>query len=267
MDQSPLRDEYGELAEFYDWVVPYRERQDVAFFVDMAREARGPVLEIGCGTGRVLIPTAREGIEIVGLDGSESMLSVCRGKLGQEGPEVRDRVSLHQGDMRDFNLERKFPLVTLPFRPFQHLLTIDDQIACLTTIHRHLTKDGRLILDLFHPMLERLVGQQYVREFEAEPEATLPDGRKFIRKGRAMARDLANQLLDIELEHEITHPDGRKERRTQSLTIRYFFRFEVEHLLARCGFEVEHLYGDYDRSDFGTKYPGELLFVAKSRAL
>lgn len=266
MGQSPIRDEYSELAEFYDWVVPYRERKDVEFFVDMARQAGGPVLEVGCGTGRVLIPTARAGIEIVGIDASEAMLSVCREKLGEEVPEVRDRVSLHQGDMRDFNLEREFPLVTLPFRPFQHLLTVADQVACLTTIHRHLPEGGRLVLDLFYPMLERLVGQQYALEFEVEPEATLPDGRKFIRKGRATARDLTNQLLDIELEHEIIHPNGRKERHTQNLTIRYFFRFEVEHLLARCGFEIEHLYGDYDRSDFGTKYPGELLFVARTRA-
>jgi len=98
--------EYGFTAEFYDHVVPYRERQDVAFFVELAREAGGPVLEVGCGTGRVLIPTARAGFEIVGLDLSPSMLAVCRESLAQEPAEVQARVELVEGDMRDFDLGR-----------------------------------------------------------------------------------------------------------------------------------------------------------------
>ncbi len=120
-------DEYRVIAEFYDHVVPYRERRDVAFFVETAREAGGPVLEIGCGTGRVLIPTARAGIEIVGLDASAAMLALCRQKLAREAEDVQSRVTLVEGDMRRFDLEResgtgaKFALATIPFRPFQHL--------------------------------------------------------------------------------------------------------------------------------------------------
>ena len=60
----------------------------------------------------------------------------------------------------------------------------------------------------------------------------------------------------------MTHPDGRTERLVHSFPMRYLFRFEAEHLLARCGFEVEALYADYDRSPYGSKYPGELIFVA-----
>ena len=87
-------DEYASAAEFYDFVVPYRERQDVSFFVEMAREAAGPVLEIGCGTGRVLIPTARGGADIVGLDPSSKMLSFCREKPGLEPEECNPGSSL-----------------------------------------------------------------------------------------------------------------------------------------------------------------------------
>ena len=87
-------DEYTFVAKFYDFVVPYRERQDVAFFVEMAREAAGPVLEIGCGTGRVLIPTARGGADIVGLDPSSKMLSFCREKPGLEPEECNPGSSL-----------------------------------------------------------------------------------------------------------------------------------------------------------------------------
>ena len=83
-------DLYTFDAELYDHVVPYRERQDIGFFVDAAAESGGPVLEIGCGTGRVLIPTARAGIEITGLDMSTHMLAVCR---QQAGGRARPRCS------------------------------------------------------------------------------------------------------------------------------------------------------------------------------
>ena len=116
--------EYAFVADLYDWVVPYRERSDVAFFVDAARAAGGPVLEVGCGTGRVALAIARAEIEIVGLDLSQHMLAVCREKLRQESPTVQSRVTLVNGDMRQFDLGRTFKLITLPFRPFQHLIPI-----------------------------------------------------------------------------------------------------------------------------------------------
>ena len=109
--------EYGFTAEFYDHVAPYRERADVAFFVEMAQAAGGPVLEIGCGTGRVLIPTARAGIEIVGLDLSPSMPAVCRSNLAQESAETQARVRLVEGDMRDFDLDESLPSRPCCFGP------------------------------------------------------------------------------------------------------------------------------------------------------
>ncbi len=95
-------EEYQFVAEYYDYVAPYRDREDVVFFVDAAIESGGPVLEVGSGTGRVLIPTARAGINIVGLDLSAHMLSVCRRNLQKEPIEVRERVELIQADMRQF---------------------------------------------------------------------------------------------------------------------------------------------------------------------
>jgi SAM-dependent methyltransferase len=259
-------DEYGFVAEMYDHVVPYRDRQDVAFFVEMAQETPGPVLEIGCGTGRVLIPTARAGKEIVGLDMSTAMLAVCREKLSREPADVQARVRLVKGDMRAFDLDRQMGLVTIPFRPFQHLVGVEDQIACLTCIHRHLADGGRLILDLFNPSLPALVDERRRTESAGEPEFRMPDGRRVVRRHRAASQDLFNQVLDGELIYDITHPDGREERLVHRFLMRYLFRYEAEHLLARCGFEVEALYADYDRSPYGAKYPGELIFVARKSA-
>ena len=250
------------MAETYDHVVPYRTRPDVDFFVTAARESGGPVLELGCGTGRVLIPTARSGVPITGLDASEAMLEACRRRLEDESDEVRERVALFQGRMENFGLEGKFALITTPFRPFQHLLTVEDQIACLRQAHAHLVDGGRLILDLFSPSIPRLA-QEPGSAMENSPEFTMPDGRRILRKDCITRRDLVNQVNDIDLIYEITHTDGAEERRIVKIQMRYLFRFEAEHLLARCGFAVEALYGDYDRSPYGATYPGELIFVAQ----
>ena len=144
MAQPEQRDQYAFVADLYDYVVPYRNRPDVAFFVQAATESGGPVLEVGCGTGRILIPTARAGIDVVGLDLSPHMLDVC-----------------------------------------------------------------------------------------------------------------------VELIYDVTHPDGREERLVHAFPMRYFFRFEAEHLLARSGFDIQHVYADFDKNPYVSKYPGELVFVAQ----
>src|SRR5690554_907147 len=111
MGDASEADIYKLTAEYYDHVTSSGKRQDVAFFVEMAQAAGGAVLEIGCGTGRVLIPTARTGVSITGFDLSTAMLNVCRRRLAQEPEAVQARVQLVQGDMRDFDLGRTFALV------------------------------------------------------------------------------------------------------------------------------------------------------------
>lgn len=264
MDSSGGHTYNSFVAEFYDLVVPYRDRKDVNFFVEMAQRSEGPVLEVGCGTGRVLVPTAKAGIEIVGLDASPAMLSVCRKKLSRESEFVQSKVTdLVQGDMRAFELGREFSLVTIPFRPFQHLLTVEDQLSCLLSIRRHLVAGGKLILDIFNPSLPHLADEKYLTEHGEEPAFTTDDGRRVVRRARVISRDYFNQVTDNELTYYVTHPDGREERLVHRFHLRYVFRFEVEHLLARCDFSLEEVYADYDKSLYGSKYPGELIIVAK----
>ena len=263
MDETGGYLDYAFVADLYDFVGPYRERPDVAFFVQAAREAGGAVLEVGCGTGRVLIPTARAGTAITGLDLSEHMLAVCRERLAQEPPAVQDRVDLLLADMRDFDLGRTFALATIPFRPFQHLTTVEDQMACLQTIHRHLEPGGLLILDLFNPKLEFLTLDNVgLEEFE-EGDFTMPDGRRVRRSSKTVSRDLFEQVQRAELIYYVTHPDGTEERLVHAFSMRWLYRFEAEHLLARCGFTVQALYADYEKRPFGAVYPGELIFVAR----
>lgn len=263
MERTGRDDEYAVMAAFYDYLAPYRDRQDVPFFVEMAQRGEGPVLELGCGTGRVLIPTARAGIEIVGLDRSHAMLSRCREKLSHEPEAVQSRAQLVHGDIRQFELRRSFGLVTIPFRPFQHLIAVEDQLSCLASIHRHLRDEGRLILDVYNPYLPRLVDDRYLVESDELPEFTMPDGRRVVRRHRTVSRDLFDQVNEEELIYYVTHPDGREERLVYRFQMRYFFRFEMEHLLARSGFQIEAVYADYLKNPYGSQYPGELICVAR----
>lgn len=265
MTYAGEQDGYARIADLYDWVAPYRERPDVRFYVETALESGGPVLEVGCGTGRVLIPTARAGLDIVGVDRSPEMLAQCRQQLGEEPSDVQARVQLVEADMRRFDLGRHFALATIPFRPFQHLLTVEDQLSCLATIRRHLVPGGRLVLDVFNPSLDALA-RDPGKEIGEEPAFTSPDGRRVVRRHRLTAHDRAAQVIGVELTYDVTHPDGRTERLVHEAPLRYFFRFEAEHLLVRAGYEIEHLYGGFDRSPYGATYPGELIFVVRRAA-
>lgn len=254
-------------SEFYDYVLPFKNRQDIEFFVDAATSVKGEVLELGSGTGRVLIATARAGVRILGLEPSSSMLSICRKKLSSEPADVQSSViDLIEGDMRHFELNRKFDLITIPFHPFCYLLTRADQVRCLTTINQHLNDGGQLIFDLYTPALKHLVEEKYSVEFWNEPEFTMPDGRRVVRRSRFLSRDLVTQVIDNEIVFDIVWPDAREEHFSYTFTFRYFWRSEAEGLLKRCGFKIEDVFADYDKSAYGTKYPGELIFVARKKS-
>jgi SAM-dependent methyltransferase len=200
----------------------------------------------------------------MGLDRSKGMLRRLQENLAQETPVVRDLISYEQGDMQSFDLGRQFRLITIPFRPFQHLLTAESQLACLDCIRRHLAPGGRFILDVFNPSVQTLAEEPSDKEFGHEPEFVMPDGRRVRRSARIPRRDLAAQINDVELIYSVTDPDGAERTLIHEFRMRYLFRFEVEHLLARAGLRIVELYADYDRSPFGSKYPGEIIAIAEA---
>jgi SAM-dependent methyltransferase len=250
------------LAELYDFVPDYAGRPDVDFYLDFSRSAGGKILELGCGTGRILIPTAAAGCKITGLDISEYMLAKCREKLQSQPEEVQKRVRLVHGTMTHFSLNETFSLITTPFRSFQHLVSVQEQLACLHCANKHLKKRGKLILDLFQVNLKLISRDTPSEEKEDISKVELPDGRKLKRTGRIAAFHRAEQYNDIELFYYVTYSDGRVERLLHAFPFRYFFRYEVEHLLARCGFKVVDVFGNFDKSPLTDDSP-EMIFVAE----
>jgi SAM-dependent methyltransferase len=232
----------------YDAVPMYAARRDVAFYVEEAERAGGPVLELGCGTGRVLIPIARAGHDVTGVDGSRAMLERCEAKVRGERADVQDRITLHELDVRDFGLGVTFPLVIAPFRVMQHLLSTDDQLRFLATVMRHLAPGGRFVFDVFNPKLSAMAAFDGV-EREDTPETPLPDGRTVRRAARVAAVRWLEQVNDIELVYHVAPAAGaRAERHVQAFPMRWYLRDELTHLLARSGFRIEAIHGDFDRT-------------------
>ncbi len=237
---------YGEL---YDAVPAYATRGDIAFYVEEAGRTTGPVLEIGCGTGRVLLPVARSGAEITGLDGSVEMLERCRAQLSMEGAEVRSRVELQLGDAASFTLKEQYQLITAPFRIIQMLTTVEEQLGCVRSVARHLAPGGRFVFDVFNPNFAMMVADRSA-EREDTPEMTLPDGRTFRRTYRVARARMAEQVNDLEMFYYVNG-----QRYVHAFGMRWFLRAELEHLLARAGLRVASVYGDFDRSPYGDGSP------------
>jgi SAM-dependent methyltransferase len=253
---TPAYDAIPDFGLLYDSVPLYKERADVGFYVDEAKRAHGPVLEIGCGTGRILLPIARAGCAITGIDGSRQMLDRCRDKLAALDREVQSRVRLGQHDMRSFSLGATYALIIAPFRVVQHLVTIDDQLRFLDAATRHLAPGGRLVFDVFNPSFERLVGADGA-EHEDTPKQCLPDGRTMRRTYRIAHVRWLDQVSESEL---IYYVDNK--RYVQAFEMRWYLAAELEHLLARAGFHVHQIYGDFARGALREGCP-ELVFVAE----
>lgn len=250
----------GFIADYYDASPVVAGRQDTSFYLATAREFGDPVLELGCGTGRVTMALAQAGVRVTGLDLAERMLERAVAKRNTLPTEARERVRLVQGDMTRFELAGHFRLVIIPFRPFQHLAETRQQLDCLACIKRHLAPGGRLILDFFQTDPRRMHDPDFLTE-RVVAEYEMSGGRRVILTEHAVAFHRAEQRNDVEMIYSVAHPDGRKERHVMAWTMRYFFRYEVEHLLARAGFRVEALYGNFDRSPLKDDSP-EMIFVA-----
>jgi len=166
--------------------------------------------------------------------------------------------------MRNFNLESEFSLVTITYGPFNSLLTTEEQINCLNCINRHLSENGALLFDVYYPSLTELsIGKEGKEIFTEKTPFKMPDGRSVTWGIRYKSVDLGQQIVHGELTYNIAYPDGQKEKLVYPDPMRYYFRFEVEHLLARAGFSTEAVYSDFDKNPFGKNYPSELIFLAR----
>jgi len=249
--------EYDTYSVFYDLL--YADKQeDVPFHLDMAKQTGGPVLELACGTGRVLLPLARAGFEVTGLDLCQPMLDKLQAKLDKEPREVQARVALKCADMREYRFTRKFKLVFCAFNSFLHLMTTEDQLACLRSVREYLTDDGRLVLSVFAPDYSRLTG----RDETVTTVARDPETGRDMTVVNLSKRNPARQTIEGWEIVDRIGDDGTVKRYSASLTLCWIHHREM-HLLLKCaGYEVMNVYGGFDKRPYDY-VSGMQLFLAK----
>ena len=235
--------DYDPFARLYDLL--YDDFSgDINMYWGFAERTGGHVLEIGVGTGRVAIALAQAGCNVTGIDVSEAMLAIGRGKAARLG--LSEHVQFVRGDMRRFDLNHRFDLAIVPLNTFMHNLTLDDQIGTLTHIARHLTPNGRLVIDLFNPDPNTPDDQRLTLQ-RVRPGVNGQLVLQFIVR----SIDWENQISSVTLIVDEPDERGLIHRTVFPFEQRFLYRNEAELLLRRSGFALEDVYGSYDLEPFG----------------
>ena len=215
---------YDAIAELYDpWSASVVE--DVGFYLEEARRAGGPVVELGVGTGRIAVPIAADGIRVIGVDSSRRMLDVCARRAALAGVDI----DLRLGDLRDPPVRERVPLVICPFRSLLHMHTDADRREALAAVRKMLRPRGRFVFDVFTPGADD-IALTHDRWLEREP------GIFELARWDEVARTLTLTVRG---------PDGET-----TMALAWLSPGEWRSLLEDCGFEVEACYGWFDRKPF-----------------
>jgi len=229
-------------SDIYDKVYAWKS-DDIQFYVDQARISGGPILELGCGTGRITIPIAMSGLEIIGLDSSGKMLETAKTKISKT-PGIEKNIELIDGDMTTFSIDRQFSLIIIPFNGFLSLLTIADQRRCLENIKAHLIPDGRLIFDVFVPDLDTLTDntRTAVHSWDTLDIGT---GNKLVIWDQSRF-DNYNQIMNVRMIIEELGQNGFLLNKIyRDFQLRYSHRFELQYLMELTGYNMLELYGNF----------------------
>jgi SAM-dependent methyltransferase len=215
---------YDAIAELYDpWSASVTE--DVAFYLEEARRAGGPIVELGVGTGRIAIPLAADGARVIGVDSSRGMLDVCARRAALAGVDV----DLRLGDLRKPPVTEQVPLVIVPFRSYLHLHTDVDRRAALAAARELLVTGGRLVFDVFTPAAED-IAETNGRWLEREPGIW--------------------ERADWDPERRTLTLSVRGDDGESTMALAWISPEEWRTLLVDSGFEIEACYGWFDRSPF-----------------
>lgn len=269
MDDLNSGEALDRFAAFYD--LEYRDyAEDVPFYLNyasvyadasgLAGSAKPRVLELGCGTGRLLVSLAMDGCAVVGVDASAAMLAVAQERLATAGV---DDYLLLRADMREVQLPSDYmaDLVIIALNTFQYITSVAGQMATLRGVRPYLAEGGRLIVALPGPPIwpsgERLDNTMYL-------QGSFADGLGgTVQKWLTSTYDPVTQLEAVTFFYDEIRADGSLRRTLAPLTLRFTFRYEMEHLLAACGYALEGVYGSYELDALAAD-AAHMIFVARA---
>jgi SAM-dependent methyltransferase len=253
-----MTEHYDRLAPLYD-LIHAEVRDDIPFYLELAAECGGPVLELGCGSGRTLVPLAEAGYEVVGLDSSAEMLNRARERL--QGSPARDRVRLVQGDMTAFDLGMTFNLITVPFHTWLHLTTDQAQVDALRCIRRHLDLRGLLVIHL--PAPATIVDAEHDGALVLEQTLTDPETGEMVLQFSSTRLDRHAQLYYVTWIYDRVGADGAVRRQVLPMTLHYLYFHQIDFWLGRIDFKVNEVWGDYDRAPYDDDSEHLIVVAAK----
>lgn len=224
--------------------------EEFSFWISQAYKYGESILELACGTGRVTIALAQAGFNVTGIDNAEGMLKEAKRKSAEAGVEIE----WFNADMRDFNLDKAFSLIYLPANTLCHLLDLSDFEACLSAVRKHLTANGRFIIEMFVPKIELLLNKPGERFPFSEYDD--PDGR-----GRIVVTESYEYESDIQIKRIKTYHSipGEKDEIEGELNMRMYFPQELDALIKYNGFMIENKYGSDELTVFDKESEKQLI--------
>ena len=251
---NDVNDEYYYInGQHYDNMIKSRNTyESIPFYVKQAKIYGGPVLELACGTGRIAIPIAQEGISVVGLDFSIKMLDQAKKSSKGKGLEI----NWIEGDMSNFNLGKKFPLIVIPGAAMNWLLDNSYIENCLSCVKKHLTRKGKLIFNVFNPNLEIL---QRDASFKYPMfDYPNPHGEGVVKVSESNTYDKATQI-----NHLITYHKIEDKEIVKKLKLRMFFPQELDALLYYNDLVIDGKYGTFDEEPFNSESNWQIVICHK----
>lgn len=255
---------YQQVARYYD-LLHAGLTEDIGFLLTLAGRVGGPVLELGCGTGRVLLPLARAGFAVTGVDNSPAMLALAEEKLRLAPAGVRERVQLLSGDMTNLALpQTAFQLAIVAYNTLLHLDPAG-KLAALRAIRRHLAPAGQVVLDLANPLA--LAQTPNDRMLTLEQVLTDRETGDTVTVLASNWVDTEAQVVQITWLYDATPPAGGVLRRTVAqAAYHYLYPHQLELILHDAHFSLVAMYGNYDQTPYTEESDRLLVVAAPNRA-
>lgn len=254
-------------VDFYDRVARYYDAEnehmveDLEMYAGLAEAHGGPVLDVGCGTGRVTFHLAEAGYAVTGVDFSAAMLERARRKAAGRA-DLKDMVHLIQGDAAQVDYPERYPLILLPYNTLMHFHTTDSQLRLLQRLAAHLAAGGVLAIDLPN------AGESFATADDSavtlERSFVLPESRHFVMQQSVSRLDRTAQMQSVTWIYDEINAAGNLTRTVAPMLLRYVFPAELDLLLKACGLERVARYGDYDESPFEEGCPRLIAFARRA---
>ncbi|MCS5643675.1 MAG: class I SAM-dependent methyltransferase [Dehalococcoidia bacterium] len=238
--------DYAAWADWYDIFYAGADPADIDFYHGLCKASQGPILEIGVGTGRISLPLAQAGMEIVGIDLFEPMLKVAQQNALAVAP-LRGSLNLIQADMRNFDLKHQFPVVMIPARTLLLATTEEDQLHTLCCAANHLTSEGTMAFNLFYPdpeMLADNIEEEFLLDVVEKPE-----GGRYVLTAKNHFDTVTQLNHGTQIVEEVDQNGNFLSRRELDVLVRYLHPEQVIGLCDRVGLEVIEMWGDFEGSE------------------